>query len=182
MKYKVYPDLAVFGKSIANGIPLTVVLGKKEVMDNAENSFISSTFWSDTLAPAAGLATLNKMKKIKSWKKISITGRKIKKAWKLLSKKHDLKIEIKGIDPMPTFDFVSRKNLYYKNFVTQEFLKKGILASNTIYCCIYHDKYLKTYLKTLDKIFFKISEFEKNLSVSDFLKFPVSSVGFDRLN
>ena len=66
--------------------------------------------------------------------------------------------------------------------MTQEFLKKGILASNTIYCCIYHDKYLKTYLKTLDKIFFKISEFEKNLSVSDFLKFPVSSVGFDRLN
>ena len=182
MKYKVYPDLAVFGKSIANGIPLTVVLGKKEVMDNAENSFISSTFWSDTLAPAAGLATLNKMKKIKSWKKISNTGRKIKKAWKLLSKKHDLKIEIKGIDPMPTFDFVSRKNLYYKNFVTQEFLKKGILASNTIYCCIYHAKYLKTYLKTLDKIFLKISEFEKNLSISDFLKYPISSVGFDRLN
>ena len=182
MKYKVYPDLAVFGKSIANGIPLTVVLGKQEIMVNAENSFISSTFWSDTLAPAAGLATLNKMKKIKSWKKITITGRKIKKAWKLLSKKHNLKIKIKGIDAMPTFDFVSKKNLYYKNFVTQEFLKKGILASNTIYCCIYHSKYLKIYLKNLDKIFLKISKFENDLNISDFLKFPISSIGFDRLN
>ena len=182
MKYKVYPDIAVFGKSIANGIPLTAILGKKEVMDNAKNSFISSTFWSDTLAPAAGLATLNKMKKIKSWKEITNTGRKIKKAWKLLSKKYDLKIEIKGIDPMPTFDFVSKKNLYYKNFVTQEFLKKEILASNTIYCCTHHSKYLNEYLKVLDKIFFKISKFEKDINIKNYLEFPISSAGFDRLN
>ena len=111
MKYKIYPDLAVFGKSIANGIPLTAVIGTSEVLNKAENSFISSTFWSDTLAPAAGLATLNKMKKIRSWKKITATGRNIKKKWKLLSKKYGLKIEIKGIDPMPTFQFYSKKKL-----------------------------------------------------------------------
>ena len=182
MKYKIYPDIAVFGKSIANGIPLTAILGKKEVMDKAENSFISSTFWSETLAPAAGLATLNKMKKIKSWKKITYTGKKIKKHWKSLSKKHNLKIDIKGIDPMPTFNFLSKKNLYYKTYVAQEFLKKGILASNTVYCCTHHSKYLNRYLKVLDKIFFKISKFEKDLNINDYLEFPISSVGFDRLN
>ena len=69
MKYKIYPDIAVFGKSIANGIPFDSNTWEKEVMDKAENSFISSTFWSETLAPAAYLATLNKMKKIKSYGK-----------------------------------------------------------------------------------------------------------------
>ena len=53
-------------------------------MDKAENSFISSTFWSETLAPAAGLATLNKMKKIKSWKKITYTGKKNKKTLEIV--------------------------------------------------------------------------------------------------
>ena len=182
MKYKIYPDMAVFGKSIANGIPLKAVLGTKAQFDKAENSFISSTFWSDTLAPAAGLATLNKMKKIQSWKKITITGRKIKKSWKKLSKKYGIKIDVKGIDPMPTFNFLSKKNQYYKDFVTQEFLKKGILASTTIYCCVHHYKYLDKYFKTLEQIFKKISKFEKNLHIKDFLKYPTSTVGFERLN
>ena len=44
LKYKIDPDIAVFGKSIANGIPLTVVIGSKNIMDKASKSFISSTF------------------------------------------------------------------------------------------------------------------------------------------
>ena len=44
-RYKISPDLVIFGKAIANGYPLTAVVGKREVMEHANNSFISSTFW-----------------------------------------------------------------------------------------------------------------------------------------
>ena len=56
--------------------------------------------------------------------KNNLYHKKIKKHWKSLSKKHNLKIDIKGIDPMPSFNFLSKKNLYYKTYVAQEFLKK----------------------------------------------------------
>ena len=182
LKYKIYPDIAVFGKSIANGIPLTVVIGNKNIMDKASKSFISSTFWSDTMAPAVGLATLKKMKKIQSWKKITKTGKIIKKKWKQLAKKYKLEIIVSGIDAMPTFKFNSKKNWYYRNYLVQEFLKNKILATNTVYCCVHHEKYLDIYFKILEKIFSEITKFEKNLNVSDFLEYPIANQGFERLN
>tara|TARA_B110000090_G_C12970340_1_gene288650 strand:- start:306 stop:506 length:201 start_codon:yes stop_codon:yes gene_type:complete len=66
--------------------------------------------------------------------------------------------------------------------MTQEFLKKKILATNTIYCCIYHEKYLRIYFNELDKIFLKISKFLKDKSILKELQFPVSMPGFSRLN
>ena len=78
-KYKINPDMAVFGKSLGNGIPITAVIGKKKIMESALNSFISSTFWTDATGPAAAISTLKEMKKIKSWSKITSTGKKIKK-------------------------------------------------------------------------------------------------------
>ena len=142
-KYRVNPDLAVFGKSIANGIPLTAVIGNNEIMKYSNKSFISSTFWTDNLGPASALVTLEKMGKHRSWKKISLIGRKIKKVWRYLGKKYQISIKIYGLDAMPTFQFLSMKNQYYKNFLTQEMLKKNILATNTVYCCLQHDKYFQ---------------------------------------
>ena len=83
---------------------------------------------------------------------------------------------------MPTFQFKSKKNWYYRNYLVQEFLKNKILATNTVYCCVHHEKYLNIYFKILEKIFFEISKFEKNLNVSDFLEYPTANQGFERLN
>ena len=174
--------MAVFGKSLGNGIPITAVIGSKNIMESALNSFISSTFWTDATGPAAAISTLREMKKLKSWKKISLTGKKIKKYWKYLAKKHKIKIDINGIDAMPSFMFDHELNLYLRTFMTQEFLKRGILVTNTIYCCIYHEKYLQIYFKELDKIFAEINKFIKNKSILKKLEFPVSIPGFSRLN
>ena len=181
-KYKVYPDIAVFGKSIANGIPLTAVIGTNEIMKYSNKSFISSTFWTDNLGPASALHTLEQMEKYKSWKKISLLGKEIKKAWKFLAKKYHLSIKIYGLDAMPSFQFISLKNQYYKNFLTQEMLKKNILATNTVYCCLQHNKYLKIYFKELEKIFKKIKEFENGENIMMYLENPLSNEGFSRLN
>jgi len=181
-KYKINPDMAVFGKSLGNGIPITVTIGKKKIMESGLNSFISSTFWTDATGPAAAISTLKEMKRLKSWKKISFTGKKIKKYWKYLAKKYNIKIDVSGIDAMPSFKFDHELNLYLRTYMTQEFLKKKILATNTIYCCIYHEKYLRIYFNELDKIFLKISKFLKDKSILKELQFPVSMPGFSRLN
>ena len=181
-KYKIYPDIAVFGKALGNGIPITVVLGKKEIMTKSIKSFMSSTFWTDATGPAAALSTLNEMERIKSWKKISKIGKKIKNKWTKLSKKYKIKIRIQGIDALPSFSFDSNFNLYLKTFLTQEMLKKNILATNSVYCCVEHEKYLSIYFAELEKIFSRIKNILKLKNISNYLRFPVSQPGFSRLN
>ena len=123
-KFNINPDIVIYGKAIANGYPLTAVVGKREVMEHANNSFISSTFWTDRVGYVAALKTLEHMKKTNSWNKISLTGKKIKNNWKRLAKKYDLKINISGIDALPSFTLLYDNWIKYKTFITQEMLKK----------------------------------------------------------
>ena len=109
-------------------------------------------------------------------------GRKIKKFWKYLSKKYDLDLIIFGIDAMPAFKFNDILNNYYRTYMTQEFLKKNILATNSVYCSVKHEKYLNRYFNELDKIFSKISKIKKEKNIIRELEYPVSVPGFRRLN
>ena len=61
--YKIEPDLAMFGKSLGNGYAITACIGKKEIMKLANDSFISSTFWTERIGYVAALKTLEVMKK-----------------------------------------------------------------------------------------------------------------------
>ena len=88
------PDIAIFGKALGNGYAITAIIGKKEVMENAKESFISSTFWTERVGPTAALATINFMEKNKTWKKIKKIGMKIQKNWKSLANDNSLKIKI----------------------------------------------------------------------------------------
>ena len=158
LKYKISPDIVTFGKALGNGYAVNAVLGTESIMDYAKSTFISSTFWTERIGSVAGLKTLEIMEKIKSWKTISSLGKKIKVKWEALAKKHKLKLIIQGLDALPRFDFDNKNNLYYKTFISQEFLKKKILASNSIYLCTEHNiNMFNNYFDILDKIFFTIN-------------------------
>ena len=106
-----------------------------------------------------------------------------KKKWAHLAKKYRLKINIYGLDAIPSFTINSKKWLKYKTYITQEMLLKNILASNLIFVSISHkNQELKRYFKTLENIFKNISSFEKNIDIDKFLNSPVSHDGFRRLN
>ncbi|MGH9345269.1 MAG: aminotransferase class III-fold pyridoxal phosphate-dependent enzyme, partial [Terriglobia bacterium] len=60
LRYGVTPDIAVFAKAISNGYPMAAVIGKGSVMQAAQESFISSTYWTERIGPAAALATIRK--------------------------------------------------------------------------------------------------------------------------
>ena len=153
LKYKVYPDMAMFGKAIGNGYAITAILGRKSIMKCAENTFMSSTFWSERIGFTAAIAVLDKMKKTKSWLKVKNKGIFIKNQLRKISKKNDLKIKISGLDSLIRFEFLNirNKNFFYKEFINQ-MLKKGFLASNVLYLSISHtSKLIKLYLKSFDQ-------------------------------
>ncbi len=153
-KYKLKPDIVIYGKALGNGYPITAVIGNKNIMQNFNKSFISSTFWSERIGFVAGLATLNTMNKEKSWKKITDTGKYIQSKWKLLAKKYNLKITVNGLPSLTNFVFKSKNNKIYISLITHEMLKKNILATNTIYVSVAHTrKLLSKYFLTLDKAF-----------------------------
>ena len=87
-KYNVTPDIAIYGKSLGNGYPITCVVGKKDLMKMKEKTFMSSTFWTDRIGPTAALKTLDVMEKTKSWEIITEKGKKIQNFWELMSQKN----------------------------------------------------------------------------------------------
>jgi len=183
-KYKVNPDLAIFGKSLGNGYAITSVIGRKEIMEAAQQSFISSTFWTERIGPTAAIATLKEMEKNKTWQEISRVGNILKKSWSEISKNFNLGIEISGISSIPNFRFKNNNHLTYKTFLTQEMMKKGFLAGNIVYVCMEHERYIKKYLECFEEIMFEINQFDKGNkgNIKNALDGPICHDTFQRLN
>ena len=182
-KYGVEPDMAIYSKTMGNGYAISAVVGKKEIMEAAQKTFISSTFWTERIGPAAALAALKVMERVKSWETITKNGLSIKKRWQSLADKHGLSITQWGIPALCGFTFNSKNNLAYKTYITQEMLAKGYLAGNSIYSCICHTpEIMDAYFFELDKLFATIRQFEEGRGVMKELHGPVCHGGFKRLN
>tara|TARA_B100000242_G_C43055460_1_gene493987 strand:- start:22895 stop:24211 length:1317 start_codon:yes stop_codon:yes gene_type:complete len=183
LKYEVEPDMAIFGKALGNGYAITAIIGRKSVMDYAQKTFISSTFWTERIGPTAALKTLEIMKREKSWEYVTDIGKIIRKGWQELADKHNLKIKHNGIDALAGFNFEGSCSLKYKTLITQEMLKKGFLASNNFYACTAHSKEeIDSYLENLDLVFGIIAKCESGFPIDKLLEGPSCHGGFKRLN
>ncbi|MBI5437577.1 MAG: aminotransferase class III-fold pyridoxal phosphate-dependent enzyme [Nitrosomonadales bacterium] len=182
-KYGVEPDMAMFGKALGNGYGITATIGKREVMEAAQSTFISSTFWTERIGPTAALKTLEVMERVKSWDTITQTGLSIRQGWQRLADKHGLKIDHWGLPSLTGFTFQSPNALAYKTLVTQEMLAKGYLAGNSVYVCIEHTpEVVAGFFGALEPIFVLIKECEEGRDVMSLLNGPVCHGGFKRLN
>ena len=180
---KIIPDIAIFGKALGNGYPITAIIGKDEVMNAANKSFISSTFWSDRIGPAAALKTIEYMQKNKTWKQVYDIGKKIQKNWENIAKHNNLDIKINGIYSLSSFTFKSTMHQKYKTLITQEMLKNNMLASNVFYPSISHnDKLLQKYYNNLNDVFKTIKLCEEGSDIRKYLKTETSLKDFKRLN
>ena len=181
--YGVEPDMAMFGKALGNGYAITASIGKREIMEAAQTTFISSTFWTERIGPTAALKTLEVMERVKSWDTITRTGLSIRQGWQRLADKHGLKIDHWGLPALTGFTFQSPNALAYKTLITQEMMAKGYLAGNSVYVCIEHTPEMITdFFALLDPIFALVKECEDGRDVMSLLKGPVCHAGFKRLN
>lgn len=182
-KFGVYPDMTIYSKTMANGYALAAVVGRKDIMEAAQGSWISSTFWTERIGPTAALAALSEMEQTKSWEIITKIGLANKKRWQALADKYGLQIEQWGLPALAGYTFKSPDHLAYKTYITQEMLKKGYLAGNSMYPCICHTpEILNDYFEKLDSIFADIRDFEDGRDVMKALEGPVCQSGFKRLN
>lgn len=180
--YGVTPDIAVFSKAMSNGFPMAAIIGKKEVMDEAQNSFISSTAWTERTGPAAAIATIKKLKKNNVPKYISKIGKMIGKGWKELAIKHGLDVDIIGPNCLITLEFKYENSLAIKTLFTQEMLKRGYLATLTIYVCFSHKRgEVIKYFKVVDQVFKILKNAIVSNQVEKLLEGPIAHKGFRRL-
>ena len=182
-KYGVEPDMAMFGKALGNGYAITATIGKREIMEAAQSTFISSTFWTERIGPTAALKTLDVMERLHSWETITATGLKIRAGWQELADRHGLQISHWGLPALTGFTFNSPNALAYKTLITQQMLAKGYLAGNSVYVCTDHTpEVIDGFFHTLNPIFGLIKECEDERDVKSLLNGPICHAGFKRLN
>lgn len=179
----VNPDMATFAKAMTNGYPLSVVIGRKDVMEAAQDTFISSTFYTERIGLAATLKSIEIYMRDQVWERQIEVGKRVKSGWADAATAHGLPLEISGIDPLAHFSFAVEDSLTYKTFVTQEMLKRGFLAANGLYASMAHtDEILDLYLSAIDEVFGLIADAHANgVTVGDLLDGPVCHSGFGRL-
>lgn len=181
--YGVEPDMAMFGKAMGNGYALTAIIGRRPVMEAAQTTFISSTFWTERIGPTAALKTLDVMERMKSWDLITQTGLSIRARWEALAQSTELELDHWGLPALTGFTICSPRALEYKTLITQEMLARGYLASNSVYVCTEHTtEVIDGYFDALAPVFRTIKECEEGRDVMCLLKGPVAHSGFKRLN
>jgi glutamate-1-semialdehyde 2,1-aminomutase len=120
---------------------------------------------------------------MRSWETITNTGYEIRNGWQRLADKYELKINHWGLPALTGFSFESNDALKYKTLITQEMLKKGYLAGNSVYVCTEHTPaVVSSFFEQLDPVFELIKECEEGRKVDSLLRGPVCHAGFKRLN
>lgn len=179
---EVNPDLTVLGKALGNGFPISAIIGKREIMDFAQRSFISSTFWTERIGFVAALATLKKMEEKKIQRHLVRYGKRINTGWKLLADKHNLDISISGIPPLTHISFKTDDPLAAQTLYTQEMLKKGYLLGAAVYATYsYSDKIIDRFIYDSDGVFSIIKKAISSGNIKKYLHGEVMHAGFKRL-
>jgi glutamate-1-semialdehyde aminotransferase len=152
-------------------------------MDAAQDSFISSTFWTERVGPVAALATIEKFEDEAVHTHLVEVGTRIREGWEAAAAANNLSIQTKGIDPLPTFVIDHPDGQAAQTLFTQEMLDCGYLAGNTTYVSYAHQKLdIREYLSAVDSIFCSISELMEEGSLKNHLKGEVAHQKFERLN
>jgi len=177
-RYGIYPDMAVFAKSMANGYAMSAILGTEDVMQAAQSTFISSTNWTDRVGPTAALATLKKYQKTKTDKHIISIGNKTKKIWQDASLKAGLQINVTGLPTLAAFEFKSKKPMDLNTRFVIEMLQRGFLGFRQFKPSLAHsDIELDKYKNAIEEVFLLLSKLPDDKIISS----PVAHAGLYRL-
>lgn len=172
LKYGVNPDIVVFAKGMSNGFPMAVIMGKKKVMQAAQSTFISSTYWTERVGPVAALATIKKIIEKNVPNHLEKIGKLIIRGLKDTAKVNGLKIKIAGQSALIHFSFdYGKDSQAIRTLFTQEMLKRGILASDSVYVSYsFKKEHVKRYLNHVGEVFCLLKKAIGKNKVYDLLK------------
>jgi glutamate-1-semialdehyde aminotransferase len=180
--FRIEPDIAVFAKGISNGFPMAAIIGKRNIMEKSQDTFISSTYWTERVGPAAAIATIRKIMDNAVPQHLVRTGKRVQEGWRGLAVKNGIAIEAGGVYPLSHFSFNYNNPLVLKTLFTQLMLEKGFLASTAFYASYAHkDVHVERYLNAVSGCFGAMAKMIKDGKPEKHLKGPVCHSGFKRL-
>lgn len=181
LHYGVEPDIATFGKTLGNGYAITAVIGRAEVMEAAQTSFISSTFWTERIGPTAALATLDVMAKEDAPARVHEIGTKVQEMWEQLGDSVGLAVTTGGLPALANFTVVGLDPLAAKTYITSRMLDQGYLSGNSLYVSIAHtDSILEQYYQALAVVFAELAAMD-DTQLTAALPHGTAQAGFKRL-
>jgi len=176
--YGVYPDIAVFAKSMANGYAMSAILGTEKVMQAAQTTFISSTNWTDRVGPTAALATLKKYRREQVEKRLIETGNRVKGIWHEAAQSHGLEVKVTGLPTLAALSFVISHQTEWNTRFTIEMLRRGFLGFRQFKPSFAHDNYaLDAYAVAVNNVFAELASDVEGKKLDT----PKHHSGFQRL-
>jgi glutamate-1-semialdehyde aminotransferase len=177
------PDIAVFAKAISNGYPMAAIIGKRDIMQASQSTFVSSTYWTERIGPAAALATIRKHRRENVPQHLRRIGLMVRDGWRVAAERAGLPITIGGLVPMSSFAIQHKDAQAASTLFTQLMLEKGFLATKAFNATFAHqDQVIEEYLQAAEESFGVIAQALDRGTVRDLLKGPVAHTGFARLN
>lgn len=181
--YGTMPDMAVFAKGMSNGYPMAAIIGRGDVMQAAQESFISSTYWTEKIGPVAALATIRKHKAQNVPKHLAEVGEMMRDGWRQGALKAGLSITVTGVPALTYFSFNYENAQAIRTLFTQEMLGRGYLATNAFYATYAHKPaHMKTFAADVEEVFASLADAIEKNEVEGRLKGPVAHAGFYRLS
>jgi glutamate-1-semialdehyde 2,1-aminomutase len=181
--FGVEPDLAAYAKSLSNGFAMAALVGREAVMQAAQTSFISSTYWTEALGPAAAVATLGKMAAMDLPAHLRAVGGRLQAGLRALAERHGLEVGVSGPEALTHLHFPEAgEEPLLRTLFTQEMLERGFLAGAGIYLTASHDEgVIDGYLAACDEVFGVLADALGAGDVRGRLAGPPAHTGFCRL-
>lgn len=180
--YGVEPDIAVFAKAISNGFAMGAVIGRESFMSAAQGSFISSTYWTEGIGPAAAAAAIRKMRRIDVPAHLKMLGTMVMDGWRTLAEKHRIPVSIAGRPASCSLTFAHPSAAALQTLLTDRMLDHGILAAGSCSLTLAHaPHHIERYLRALDAVFAELADAMQKGDVERRLSGPVKHSTFRRL-
>jgi len=182
LRLGVTPDLAVFAKAISNGYPMAAIIGMGSVMQAAQGSFISSTYWTERIGPAAALATIRKHREREVAAHLNAVGRQVQAGWTAAAQRTGLKVHVGGLPPLSHLRLEHDDGQAIATLFTQLMLTRGFLAGKAFYASYAHqDEHVRSYVDAVGSVFAELAAAIAAGDVRRRLLGPVAHTGFRRL-
>jgi glutamate-1-semialdehyde 2,1-aminomutase len=182
LRLGVEPDVAVFAKAMGNGHPMAAVIGRSDVMQAAQETFISSTYWTEGVGPTAALATVRKMQRVDGPAHAAMIGARLCEGLQRIAARYSVPLKMSGYPVLINMKFDHPDSLALQTLVTVRMLRHGFLADDQFYPSLAHEpQHVDAYLAAAEEVFCELGQAIREGDVAKRIGGPIRHSRFTRL-